>query len=293
MSTVSAMKYKSVAKSKRRSRTVYHLLMILFSLLMLYPFFWLIGSSFKPNEEIFSNVGSLIPKNFTAENYKVGWKGFGGLSFGVFFGNSLFISTVFTIGTVVSSAIVAFDFARLRFKGRGIWFIAMMITMMMPNQILMIPRYVLFNKIGWVGTQLPLTIPRFFSAPFDTFLIMQFIRGIPRDLDEAARIDGCNWYTIFLKIIVPLIVPSLVTVGVLAFIYSWGDFMSALLYLNKPEMYTAAYALKLHVDVSSTDYGAAFAMSVVSLVPLLILFIIPAGNRKMLSQRIGKDFAAA
>jgi len=274
MSSVKKVKFQSVAKRKQRSKVIYHFFMILFSLLMLYPFIWLIASSFKPNEEIFSTVGSLIPKTFTTENYTVGWKGFGGLSFGVFFKNSLFISTLSMIGTVASSAVVAFGFARLRFKGRGFWFIAMMITMMMPGQVLMIPRYVLFNKIGWVGTPLPLIVPRYFSGAFDTFLIMQFIRGIPRDLDEAARIDGCSWYKIFIKIIIPLVIPALVTVSVLTFIWSWGDFMSALLYLNKPEMYTAAYALKLYVDISLTDYGAAFAMATISLIPILILFVI-------------------
>jgi len=134
MSSVKKVKFQSVAKRKQRSKVIYHFFMILFSLLMLYPFIWLIASSFKPNEEIFSTVGSLIPKTFTTENYTVGWKGFGGLSFGVFFKNSLFISTLSMIGTVASSAVVAFGFARLRFKGRGFWFIAMMITMMRPGK---------------------------------------------------------------------------------------------------------------------------------------------------------------
>ena len=137
---------------------------------------------------------------------------------------------------------------------------------------MMIPRFVLFNQLGWVGTFLPLTVPAFFGSAFDIFLVMQFIRGIPRDMDEAARIDGCSWYGIFTYILVPMIVPALVTVGILTFINSWGDFMGSLLYLNSPAMYTSAYALKLFSDSAGTDFGATFAMSVLSLVPILIIF---------------------
>lgn len=148
----------------------------------------------------------------------------------------------------------------------------MILTMMLPSQVMMIPRFVLFNQMGWVGTFLPVTVPAFFGGAFDIFLVMQFIRGVPRDMDEAARIDGCGWYSIFAKILLPMIVPALVTVAVLTFIASWGDFMGSLLYLNTPQKYTAAYALKLFADAAFTDYGATFAMSVVSLIPILILF---------------------
>ena len=173
---------------------------------------------------------------------------------------------------MLSSAIVAFGFARIQFKGRQFWFVLMIITMMLPGQVLMIPRFVLFNNLGWVGTYLPMILPSFFASGFNVFLIMQFIRGIPRDMDEAATIDGCSWYGIFARIILPLIVPSLVTVGVLSFIGSWEDFMGALLYLNKPNMYTVAYALKMFNDSSQTDFGATFAMSFLSLMPILVIF---------------------
>ena len=148
----------------------------------------------------------------------------------------------------------------------------MVVTMMLPGQVMMIPRFVLFNSMGWVGTYLPMIVPSFFASGFNIFLIMQFIRGIPRDMDEAAKIDGCSWYGVFFRIIVPMIVPSLVTVAVLTFMSSWEDFMGALLYLNKPETYTVAYALKMFNDSSMSDYGATFAMSAASLVPILVLF---------------------
>ena len=263
---------KSVKLRSRVGMIVYHVLMILFSFIMIYPMLWMVSSSLKSNGEIFQNATSLIPKEFTWEHYVVGWRGFGGYTFGNFFANSILVSSLSAIGMVLSSAIVAFGFARIQFKGRQIWFVLMVITMMLPGQVMMIPRFVLFNNMGWVGIYLPITLPAFFGSGFNIFLIMQFIRGIPRDLDEAATIDGCSWYGIFLKVILPLIVPSLVTVGVLTFMGSWEDFMGALLYLNKPFMYTVAYALKMFNDSSQADFGATFAMSALSLAPILIIF---------------------
>ena len=263
---------RSMAAARRRNRILYHICVSVLSFGMLYPLLWMVGSSLKPNSEIFVTVTNLFPQTFTWENYRNGWKGFAGLNFGVFFGNSLWVATVSTIGATLSAAIVAYGFARLNFPGRKIWFVAMILTMMLPSQVMMIPRFVLFNQMGWVGTFLPVTVPAFFGGAFDIFLVMQFIRGVPRDMDEAARIDGCGWYSIFAKILLPMIVPALVTVAVLTFIASWGDFMGSLLYLNTPQKYTAAYALKLFADAAFTDYGATFAMSVVSLIPILILF---------------------
>ena len=270
--TTTTVRMHSMKRRKRVTTTVYHVLVTAASLLMLYPLFWMLSSSFKPNAEIFVTVGNLIPETFTTENYLNGWRGFAGLSFGVYFRNSLIVATLSSLGAVISSAMVGFGLARLHFPGRNAWFVAMIVTMMLPGQVMMIPRFVLFNKMGWVGTFLPLTVPAFFGSAFDIFLVMQFIRGIPRDLDEAARIDGCSWYGIFVYILIPMIIPALVTVGILTFINAWGDFMGSLLYLNEPSMYTVAYALKLFSDSAGTDFGATFAMSVLSLVPILIIF---------------------
>ena len=252
-------------RQKTISTIIYHVLVAAASVGMLYPLLWMLGSSFKPNNEIFITVERLIPKTFTWENYVNGWRGFAGLSFAVFFKNSFFVAIIASLGATLSSAVVAFGLARLRFPGRKVWFIAMIVTMLLPGQVMMIPRFVLFNKFGWVGTYLPLTVPAFFGGAFDIFLIMQFIRGVPRDMDEAATIDGCSWYGVFGRITLPMIVPAIVTVGILTFIGSWGDFMGSLLYLNAPRKYTVAYALKLFTDSAGTDYGATFAMSVLSL----------------------------
>lgn len=265
---------RSVSRTRKIHTALYHLIVGLLSIAMLYPLLWMVASSFKPNSEIFVTVTSLIPETFTLENYITGWRGFVGLNFGVFFGNSFLVAGLSTLGATASAALVAFGFARLKFPGRKIWFAAMIVTMMLPNQVMIIPRFVLFNEMGWVGTFLPMTVPAFFGSGFNIFLVMQFIRGIPRDMDEAARIDGCSWYGIFAFIVLPMIIPALVTVAVLTFIGSWGDFMGSLLYLNKPQKYTVAYALKLFADSSFTDFGATFAMSTLSLIPTLIIFFL-------------------
>ena len=262
----------SVRFRRRFLRTVYHVFMLAVGFVMIYPLLWLVSSSFKPSGDIFTTASSLIPKTWTFEHYTVGWKGFGNYTFTTYFANSLMIAGISAVGMIFSSALVAFGFARIRFRGRQFWFVLMLITMMLPGQVMMIPRFVLFNNMGWVGTYLPMIAPSFFGSGFNIFLIMQFIRGIPRDMDEAATIDGCSWYGIFGRIILPLIVPSLVTVGVLTFMGSWEDFMGALLYLNKPSMYTLAYALKMFNDSSMSDYGATFAMSALSLIPILTIF---------------------
>ena len=263
---------RSVSRRRRISSFVYHTLMLCAGFVMLYPLLWMIASSLKPNDEIFVHVASLVPRRLVTTHYTTGWKGFAGFGFDLFMRNSFLVSGMASLGMVASSAVVAFGFARLSFRGRGFWFVCMITTMLLPGQVMMIPRFVLFSNMGWVGSFLPMTVPAFFGGAFNIFLIMQFIRGIPRDMDEAARIDGCSWYGIFARIILPLIVPALVTVGVLTFIGSWEDFMGALLYLNKPSRYTVAYALKLFNDNTKNDYGATFAMSVVSLLPIVVLF---------------------
>ena len=138
----------------------------------------------------------------------------------------------------------------------------------------MIPQYLLFNRFGWVGTYLPIIVPRFCGDAFNVFLLMQFMKNVPKEMDEAAIMDGCNPFQMFYRIILPLVKPAISTVAVLSFMSSWSDFMGALLYLNKPSMYPVSYALKLFSDESGTNYGPMFAMSVASLIPVLILFFI-------------------
>ena len=262
-------------KEKRAVKAViYHILVFAVGLVMIYPLIWMVMSSFKPTNTIFQTAGSLIPETFTFENYINGWKGFAKVTFATFFKNSLFISVV-AIGTVISSAIVAYGFARFKFKGKKLLFSAMLLSMMLPAQVLMIPQYLWYQKLNWVGSYMPLIVPYFFAIQgFFVYLISNFISGIPRDLDEAAKIDGCSYVSIFTKIILPLIKPALVTAGIFSFMWRWDDFLSALLYVNKSAKYPVSLALKLFCDPgSSSDYGAMFAMASLSILPSVLIFI--------------------
>ena len=263
-------------KEKRAVKAViYHILVFAVGLVMIYPLIWMVMSSFKPTNTIFQTAGSLIPETFTFENYINVWKGFAKVTFATFFKNSLFISVVATIGTVISSAIVAYGFARFKFKGKKLLFSAMLLSMMLPAQVLMIPQYLWYQKLNWVGSYMPLIVPYFFAIQgFFVYLISNFISGIPRDLDEAAKIDGCSYVSIFTKIILPLIKPALVTAGIFSFMWRWDDFLSALLYVNKSAKYPVSLALKLFCDPgSSSDYGAMFAMASLSILPSVLIFI--------------------
>jgi multiple sugar transport system permease protein len=232
-------------------------------------------SSFKDTNTIFTTAGNLIPTEFILDNYINGWKGFGHTSFATFFANSFFISTTATIGTVFSSSLVAYGLARSRFIGRKFLLVAILISMMLPAQVMMIPQYLWFQKIHWVGSYLPLIVPYFFAVQgFFVYLMMNFISGIPDELYEAAKIDGCSFYGIYARIILPLIVPALITGGIFSFIWRWDDFLSALLYVNDSSKYPVSLALKLFSDPgSSSDYGAMFAMATLSILPIIIIFI--------------------
>lgn len=241
---------------------------------MIYPLTWMIISSFKDSNTIFTTATSLIPEKVTLENYITGWKGFAKVSFATFFKNSFFISIVATIGTVLSSSIVAYGFARCHFPGRKFLFAAMLASMMLPAQVLMIPQYLWYQKLNWVGTYFPMTIPYWFAIQgFFVYLMTNFIEGIPKELDEAAKIDGCSYYTIYTKIIFPLTTPAIITASIFSFMWRWDDFLGALLYVNKTEKYPVSLALKMFCDPStSSDYGAMFAMATLSILPAVLIF---------------------
>lgn len=261
-------------KTRMIKNIIYHILVLAVAFIMLYPLLWMVCSSLKDTNTIFLTAGQLIPEEITFDNYIRGWQGFAKITFTVFFKNSLFVSTVATMGTVLSSSMVGYAFSRCDFPGRKLMFAAMMATMMLPAQVLMIPQYLWYNSLGWIGSYLPMTVPYFFAVQgFFVYMIANFVDGIPRDLDEAAKIDGCSYYSIYFRIILPLSVPALITSMIFSFIWRWDDFLSALLYINKSAMYTVSLALKLFCDPGSTsDYGAMFAMATLSLVPVVIIF---------------------
>lgn len=253
----------------------FHLAVIALGFVMIYPLLWLLASSFKGPAEIWTNVSSLIPREFTLQNYFEGWSGFCGITFTTFYKNSLIVTGISTVAAVFSSAFVAYGFARIKFVGRGFWFAVMLATLMLPIQVQIIPQYIVFSKLGWVNTYLPLIIPHFFGGAFFIFMMIQFIRGIPIELDEAAEIDGCSKVGIFFRIILPLIKPALVTAAIFSFYWNWDDFLAPLVYLNQPELYTLSLALRSFADPSSvTNWGAVFAMGILGLVPVFVVFIL-------------------
>lgn len=254
----------------------YHLINILLVIIMIYPIVWLVSSSLKESSRVFIDVQNLIPEKLHFENYTRGWSGFGDLSFGKFFLNSFIVTVTATTGYLISSSLVAFALVRTNFRFKRFWFATVLICMILPGQVLLVPQYLLFDQFGWVNTFYPLIIPPFLaggSSPFFIFLLMQFIRGIPKELDESAIIDGCGNFKLFYYIMLPLIKPALVTVGIFSFYWRWDDFVGPLLYLNRPKFYTVSLALKLFSDPGTgTDWGSMFAMSVLSLVPIVIIF---------------------
>ncbi|MCC3379167.1 carbohydrate ABC transporter permease [Paenibacillus farraposensis] len=252
---------------------IYHILVAALALLMLYPVFWMLFSSFKESRTIFVTADSLFPTKWIWQNYVTGWKGTSGYNFGTYILNSLTIVVISTIGAVISSSLIAFGFARLKFKGRNFWFALMMMTLMLPGDVVLVPQYIIFTKLGWVNTILPLVVPSFFGMPFFIFLMVQFIRTIPSELDEAATIDGCGKFRLYFRIILPLLKSSLATAAIFSFYWKWEDLLGPVLYLNSPEKYTVSIALKMFLDSeSASNWGGMFAMSILSLVPVIAVF---------------------
>jgi len=254
-----------------------HAFILLFGALMLYPVLWLVSSSFKPTDLIFTDP-RLWPASVTLQHYAEGWFGLRNIQFGRFFLNSLIICLLAVVGNIVSSSMAAFAFARIQFPLRNLWFALMLGTIMLPGHVTLIPQYIIFHKLGWVDTFLPLTVPKFVAEAFYVFLIVQFIRGIPKELDESAKIDGCGTLTLYLRVIMPLATPALITTGIFTFMGTWDDFFSQIIYLSDINKFTVPLGLRLFLDSSGdSNWGAVFAMSVVSILPSLLIFF--AGQR--------------
>ncbi|MVA74915.1 ABC transporter permease subunit [Auraticoccus sp. F435] len=258
----------------RRARSVVkHLLLIAASLLMIYPLLWLLVSSFRPTDVIFRTPGLWLNDLFT-ENYTGGWYALGS-PFSHYLVNSLLVVVGAVVGNLVSCSLAAYAFARLKFRLRTLWFSIMLVTIMLPIHVVVVPQYIIFNLLGWVNTFIPLVLPKFLATDaFFVFLMVQFIRGIPRELDEAARIDGCGHWRIFTRVMLPLMGPALATSAIFTIIWTWSDFFTPLIYLTDPEKYTVPLALRSFLDATSgSNWGAMFAMSIVSLVPLFLVFL--------------------
>ncbi|MBU1333458.1 MAG: carbohydrate ABC transporter permease [Alphaproteobacteria bacterium] len=258
---------------KRLTSVLIHVALLSASVLMLYPLLWLLAASFRPENEIFTSA-SIIPSAWSLDAYVRGWNGLR-TSFGTFYINSFIISGLSVAGNVLACSMAAFAFARLDFKFKNFWFAMMLMTLMLPYQVTLIPQYVLFRQLGWVNTFLPLVVPKFLAADgFFIFLMVQFFRGLPKELDEAARMDGCSPWRIYWKIILPLSMPVLATAAIFTFIWTWDDFFGPLIYLSEMKSYTVMLGLRTFTDsTGESDYGGLFAMSVLSLVPIFLFFL--------------------
>ncbi|MFE5317773.1 carbohydrate ABC transporter permease [Paenibacillus sp. NPDC056579] len=250
-----------------------HVMLSAISLLMMYPVIWWVGASLKKNEEM--RLPSIWPETPIWDNYIKGWSFSSEYTFTHFFANTLMMEFWSVIGAVLSSSVVAYGFARLQFKFRSLLFTILLMTMMLPGQVTMVPQYILYNKFGLVDSYIPLILPHFFGGgAFFIFLLVQFIRGIPRELDEAAKMDGASVYGIFIRIIFPLLKPSLITVAIFTFIWSWDDFFGQMLYLSSIDKYTVGLALRMFVDQFEIQWGQLLAMSLLSIVPSVIVFFL-------------------
>jgi multiple sugar transport system permease protein len=244
---------------------------------MLYPVVWMVASSFKPEAEIFTDLRPW-PSSFSLRAYIEGWTGLQH-AFSRFFWNSALIASLAVLGNLIACSLAAFAFARLDFPGKRLWFTLMLGTLMLPYHVTLVPQYILFLNLGWVDTILPLVVPKFLAVDaFFIFLMVQFFRGIPRELDEAAKIDGCGPFRLYLMVILPLSMPVMGTAAIFSFIWTWDDFFGPLIYLNDARNYTAPLALRAFVDSSGrSEWGPLFAMSTLSLVPVFLVFL--AGQR--------------
>jgi multiple sugar transport system permease protein len=268
-------RFLSVGEKRSPARNAFsHALLIAFGIVMIYPLIWMLGASFKESEFIFSEI-SPIPNPITLENYERGWQG-AGVGFGTFLLNSAVISALSVVGNIVACSLAAYAFARMRFRGRGIFFACMMATLMLPHHVLLVPQYLLFSGLGWVNTFLPLVVPKFLAVDaFFVFLMVQFLRGLPTELDQAAKIDGAGPWKTFWYVILPLTKPALATTAIFTFIWTWNDFLTPMIYLQDPRSFTVPLGLNAFLDASGNSaWGPMFAMAVISLGPLFGFFLV-------------------
>lgn len=242
-------------------------------LLMLYPLLWMIGGAFKPNHEIFGSIG-FIPSEPTLDGFRDGWRTSTEYTFATYLANTFMIVVPKVILTVVSSVVVAFGFARFNIPGRKLLFALLIATVLLPKSVLLIPQYLMFREFGWLDTFLPLYVPSAFAVEgFFVFMVIQFMRSLPPELEEAAVIDGCRSWQVLLYVMVPMLLPVIIAVALFQFMWTMNDFMQPLVYLSSVENYPVSLALKLAIDVTeATSWNQVLAMSTIALLPSLLLF---------------------
>lgn len=262
-----------MSQQRRMGRILAYIVLVSGGVIMIYPFIWMVFACFKSNAEIFGSQ-KLLPDSYSLESFVKGWQGVGQYTFTTYFKNTLLITIPTVFFTVASCSLVAYGFARFRFPGKKILFALMISTLMLPDAVVIIPRYLLFNKLGWLNSYMPFIVPAIFACyPFFIFMLVQFLRGIPRELDEAAEIDGCNSLLLFGKILLPLMKPALFSAGLFQFMWTWNDFYNPLIYINSVKKYPLSLGIRISLDASSTiAWNQIMAMSIVTILPVVLLF---------------------
>lgn len=258
---------------KTFNKLMLYVFLLAVGFIMVYPLIWLFFSSFKPNDEIFGSI-KLLPTHVIWDSYLNGWKGSGQFSFSVFFFNSFKLVVPTVIFTILSSTFVAYGFARFNFPLKKTLFLLMISTLMLPNAVLIIPRYIQFKGLGWLNTYNTFTVPALLACyPFFIYMLVQFFRGVPRELDESAKIDGCNSFTILVRILLPLSGPALISAALFQFIWTWNDFFNSLIYINSVKKFTVTLGLRMSLDNAATaNWNEILAMSMVAMLPCVLLF---------------------
>jgi oligogalacturonide transport system permease protein len=260
-------------RSKKLGAFIRYLILLGVGILMMYPLVWLLGASFKTNQQIFSEIG-FWPQQFDFTGYIQGWKTSTEYTFARYFLNSFTIIIPKIIVTIVSCVLVAYGFARFNFWGKKLLFAVVVGSFMLPQVVLQVPQYLMFKQFGWLDTYLPFIVPSAFAIDvFFVFMVVQFLRGIPRDMEEAAQIDGCNALQILWYILVPILKPAIISIVVFQFIWTMNDFMGPLIYLSTVAKYPISLALKMSLGATEeVRWANVIAMSVVALIPSLLVF---------------------
>lgn len=253
-----------------------HLGLVLIGLVMIYPLLWLLFASFKSNPDLFGSLG-LWPKHFVWSSYAKGWAGSGEYTYSTFFANTFLLVLPTVFFTILSSLLVGYGFARFTFPLRNVAFALMITTLMLPQTVILIPRYLIFRNLGWIDSYLPFIVPALFGCfPFFIFMMVQFIRGLPRELDESAVMDGCGPITILFKILLPLCIPAMVSATIFQFIWTWNDFFNQLVFINSVKKYPISLALRMSIDATggATEWNQVIAMAILSILPSMIIFFM-------------------
>ncbi|MDQ0229005.1 carbohydrate ABC transporter permease [Metabacillus malikii] len=255
--------------NRKMSKLLVYLILLLFSLVFIVPFLWLISGSLKSSTELFADPPIWIPEVLNWSNYK---EAFSSFPFLLYLKNTLIVVVFSCVGAVLSNAFIAYGFSRIEWKYRDAVFIVVLATLMLPFQVIMIPLFLLFKDIGWIGTYLPLIVPHFFGNAFFIFLLRQFFKGIPKELSEAAKMDGANEFIVFWKVILPLSKPILATVVIFQFIEAWRDFLGPLIFLSDNSHYTLSLGVQQIMSQNDPRWGLLMAIGVAMTLPIIIIF---------------------